>query len=212
MLWIIGAAALCLFVCLPLYAYYKKSSNMILGLSFKVLGTLCAAVLVLVAALKLDSRCWVLLAGMLLHTAADVALEINFPVGTGLFMAGHLAYIAFFTQLWPVSFLHLICFVILAVFLILLIYQWRKSAGKQLPLFIFYGVVLCAMVACAIAGGISSHTTSGILAALGGASFLISDTLLLRGILFPSPRRMHYYILFTYYGAQLLFGAACLLL
>ena len=212
MVWIIGVAALSLLVCLPFYDYYKKSSKLALALAFKVMGTLCAAALVFVAALKLDPRCWVLLAGMLLHTVGDVVLEIHFPIGVGLFLAGHVVYIAFFTTVFPVSVLHLVCFAVLAAALGLILWQWRKAVGKQMPLFILYGLTLCAMGACAIAGGVSAHTASGILIALGGASFLISDAVLLRNLLFPSPRWFHLLIMVTYYGAQLLFGAACLLL
>ena len=212
MVWIIGVAALSLLVCLPFYEYYKGTPKLALALAFKVIGTLCAASLVLVAALKLDPRCWVLLIGMLLHTAGDVLLEIRFPIGLGLFLAGHIVYIAFFTNLFPVSVLHLVCFAVLAAVLGFLLWQWRKAVGKQMPLFIFYGLTLCAMSACAIAGGVSAHTSSGILIALGGASFLVSDAVYLRRLLFPSPRWLHPLIMLTYFGAQLLFGAACLLL
>ena len=211
MAWIIGAAALSLFVCLPLFQYYKKNMQLPLACAFKVLGTLCAAMLVLVAAIKLDPRCWVFFVGMMFHLAADAVLEFRFQIGAGLFLAGHIAYIAYFTQLWPVSSLHFVCFAILLVLAAVLLYQWRKPIGKQMPLFILYAVVLTAMASCAIAGGISSYTKSGILAALGAAFFLVSDAFLLRRILFPSPRAMNWFVMVTYYSAQLLFGAACLL-
>ena len=166
----------------------------------------------LVAAIKLDPRCWIFLVGMLFHTAADIVLEFHFQIGAGLFLAGHIAYIVFFTRLWPVGFPHLICFAILMAFIAILLYQWRKPVGKQMPLFILYAVVLSAMCACAVAGGFSAHTTSGILMALGGALFLVSDVILFRKILFPSPRSMEWFVMITYYAAQLLFGAACMLL
>ena len=76
----------------------------------------------------------------------------------------------------------------------------------------FGGAVLCAMSASALAGGLASYTTHGILIAAGGMLFFLSDIFLARRMLFPSPRIIHWVIMILYYGAQLLFGAACMLM
>ena len=57
--------------------YYKRALRDKLANSFKVLGTLCAAGMALTAAIRLDPRCWVLFAGMMLHAVADGILEYN---------------------------------------------------------------------------------------------------------------------------------------
>ena len=42
--------------------------------------------------------------------------------------------------------------------------------------------------------------------------FYVSDALILRRTLFPAPKSLEWPIMILYYGAQLLFGASCLLL
>ncbi len=212
MLWSICASVLCLGVCMPLFMYYKKSLNPVLSCSFKALGTACALMLVLVSAIRLDHRCWILVAGMSFHLAADILLEFSFPIGMAFFMAGHIGYIAFLTQLFPVSVPHVICFILLLFFLLMLLRQWKKMGEKKASLFFVYGIILCAMSACAIAGGISSYTLPGFLMAGGGAFFLFSDTFWARRLLFRTPRFVDWLIIATYYIAQLLFGAGCMLL
>ena len=53
-------------------------------------------------------------------------------------------------------------------------------------------------------------STQGIMIAIGGAFFFLSDTLILGRLLFSSDRSVDWAILILYYGAQLLFGASCL--
>ena len=212
MLWSLCASVLCLGVCMPLFMYYKKSLNPVLSCSFKALGTACALMLVLVSAIRLDQRCWILVAGMSFHLAADILLEFSFPIGIALFMAGHLGYIAFLTQLYPISVAHLVCFILLLLFLFMLLRQWKKQGEKKASLFTVYGIILCAMGACAIAGGVSSYSLPGYLMAAAGGFFLFSDTFWARRLLFRTPRYVDWLIISTYYIAQLLFGTACILL
>ena len=212
MLWIICSSILCLAVCLPLFLHYKMAMQLPLACAFKALGTACAVMLVLVAAIKLDQRCWICFAGMVLHLIGDIFLEISFFIGAGLFMAGHIAYIAFFMNLYSFSPPHIFCFIFLLAFGGFLLYQWRKQAGRKISFFAVYGAVLCAMSASALAGGLASYTTPGILIAAGGMLFFLSDIFLARRMLFPSPRIIHWVIMILYYGAQLLFGAACMLM
>lgn len=197
---------------MPLFMYYKKSLNPVLSCSFKALGTACALMLVLVSAIRLDQRCWILVAGMSFHLAADILLEFSFPIGIALFMAGHLGYIAFLTQLYPISVAHLVCFILLLLFLFMLLRQWKKQGEKKASLFTVYGIILCAMGACAIAGGVSSYSLPGYLMAAAGGFFLFSDTFWARRLLFRTPRYVDWLIISTYYIAQLLFGTACILL
>ena len=212
MLWIIGASALCLGCCLPLFVIYKRSLQLPLACAFKALGTLCALILALVAAIRLDPGCYIVVIALALHLLGDIALEYHFLLGMGFFMAGHIAYISFFLRLWPVSVLHVVLLLAFLAITAYILYQWRKPAGKQMPLFSVYAAVLCVMCACALGGGFSSYTLPGILIGIGTAMFYVSDALILRRTLFPAPKSLEWPIMILYYGAQLLFGASCLLL
>ena len=210
MIWMAAVSALCLFVCLPFFLYYRKNLHDKLATCFKVLGTLCAASLAMTAAIRLDGHYWICFAALMLHAAADAFLEYNLYIGAGFFLAGHLCYICFFTVLAPVSGLHLIAVLVLLACTAFLFRRWRKQIGKQFPLFAVYGAVLSVMCACAIAC-FPAAGLQGQLIAAGGALFFISDAILLARLLFSASRSVDWAIMITYYGAQLLFGASCLL-
>ena len=207
-----GAALLSLGVCLPLFMYYKRSLQPVMGAMFKSLGTACALVIALVAALRIDPRCFVCVAALALHMTADYALEFSFPAGVGLFLAGHVFYIAYFCRVFSLTASHALCLLGFLFILALFLYRCRKAAGKQLPLFIFYGIVLCLLTACAVGGGIFSHTTGGMLAAVGASLFFFSDALLLYRILYPVHPLISWIIMITYYLGQIFMASSCLFL
>ena len=206
------SALLCLGVCLPMFMTYKHSLRPVMAAVFKSLGTLCALIIALVAALRLDPRCFICMAALALHMFADYALEFSFTAGFGLFIAGHVCYIAYFCQVYPLTSGHLLCLLGFLAILCVLLFRWKKAAGKQLPLFAFYGVILCLLTASAVGGGIFSHTLSGILAAVGAALFYISDALLCQKILFPVHSSVSWIVMITYYLAQLFLASSCLYL
>ena len=212
MLWIAGICALCMLICLPFFQHYKHHAMRYkLAAAFKTCGTLCAAVLALIAALRLDPRYWICFGALVLHAVTDYILEFNLWFGAGFFLAGHIVYIAFFTALFPPSFVHLICAVcLLALMAYMFFFRWRNQIGKMLPLFAVYGCSLCLMCACAV-GCLTGHTLQGQLIAVGGALFFLSDTMLCGRILFTAGRSVDWIIMITYYAAQLLFGLSCLL-
>lgn len=210
MLWMYAVSALCLFVCLPFFLYYKKNLHDKLATAFKVLGTLCAASLALIAAIRLDQHCWICFAALFLHAVADFSLEYNLYLGAGIFLAGHICYICYFTKICPVSAPHLIAALVLVGIVVFLFWRWHKQIGKRMPLFAVYGSVLAIMCACAIAS-LSGHTVRGQMIAAGGALFFISDAMLLARLLFSASRSVDWAIMITYYCAQLLFGASCLI-
>jgi len=210
MIWIAGVCAVVLFICMPLYMHYKPL-RLHLACAFKSTGTFCAFILALIAAIKLDPRCFICAGALLLYAVADYLLEFNFLFGAGFFLAGHICNIAFFINLAKISVLHLVCFLLMGALLFLVFYRWRKQIGKQMPMFIIYGVSLLFMCVSAL-GCFSLNNLSGILIACGGALFYLSDFLLLRRMLFPTDSSISWGIMTTYYGALLLFGSACLLL
>ena len=150
-MWVYAVCALALFVCLPFFLYYKRRLRYRLAALYKTLGTLCAACLALTASLRLDPRCWICFAALILHAAADYLLEFNLFLGAGFFLAGHICYIGFFSFLFPVSAVHLISAVCFLSVTAVLLWRWRSSAGKRLPLFGVYGVILSITCACAVA-------------------------------------------------------------
>ena len=208
MLLMIGAPVLCLLICLPLYMYYKKS-HLRLAVLYKSTGTLCALIPALVAAVRLDPRCYICVAALVIYAVADYLLEYNIYIGAGFFIAGHVCYIAFFLQLFPVSAIHLVCLVCLFAVLAFVLYRNRKEIGKQMLPFSVYGGVLCVMTACAV-GCMASFTLQGIFIAAGGALFFISDSILLHRALYPAGKSVSWVIMITYYAAQLLIGISCL--
>ena len=210
MLWMYAVCALALLVCLPCFMHYKGKLRYRLAASYKALGTLCAASLALIAAIRLDDHCWICFAGLLLHAAADFVLEFHLYFGAGLFLAGHICYIGFFAALFPVSGTHLILFLGLAAISAFLLWRWRGNLGKQLPVYALYAVILSVMCAFAIAG-LTAHTLQGILTAVAGALFYLSNALMLGRQLFTAGTAVNWIIMITYYAAQLLFGISCLL-
>ncbi len=210
MLWMYAVCALSMFVCLPFFLYYKRSLHLKLAAAFKSLGTLCAAALALIAALRLDPQFWICFAALCLHAAADWSLEFSMLLGAGFFIAGHICYIGFFTHLCPVSGIHLIAALFLLGITAFLFWRWRKLIGKNIPMFAVYAAVLCLACACAIAC-FTLNTLQGQLIAFGGALFYISDVMILARLLFSATHAVDWAIMITYYGAQLLFGLSCLL-
>ena len=90
---------------------YKQGAKYRLAALYKSAGTLCAMIPALVAALKLDPRCYICAAALCIYAAADYLLEFSTYLGAGFFIAGHVCYIAFFLQLFPVTAVHLVCLI-----------------------------------------------------------------------------------------------------
>ena len=211
MLWTAGLCVLCMLICLPFFQHYKHHAMRYkLAAAYKACGTLCSAILALTAALRLDPHCWICFTALMLHAAADYILEFNLWIGAGFFLAGHICYIAFFTALFPITSVHMICALcLLAIMAYLFFFRWREQIGKRLPLFAVYGVALCLMCACAV-GSITGHTLQGQLIMIGGALFFLSDAMLCGRLLFTAGRSVDWAIMIAYYAAQLLFGISCL--
>ena len=211
MIWIAGLCVVCFGSCLPLFLFYKKSLRLHLAAAYKSLGTLCAFLPALIAAIRLDPACWICAAALLLYAVADYFLEFQFMLGAGFFLAGHVCSVAFFLRQAPVSAVHLVCLLLLGATSVYVFYRWRKPVSKQMPLFAVYVASLVLMCVCAI-GCFPAHGVAGILIAAGGALFYISDFFLFRRLLFPTDRIVNWIIMITYYAALMLFGTSCLYL
>ncbi len=209
MIWLIGICCICLGVCMPMYIHYKRAMHLVLASSYKVAGTLCAFSAALIASIRLDPRCWVCAAAILIYASADFVLEFNFMLGAGLFLAGHICILSFFLNLVPISMIHLVCMLVLSGFCLLVFWHLRKPIGRKMPLFLVYGLSLSAMCASAL-GCFTASSAAGILIACGGALFCISDLIILRKLYFPPNRINDWIVMLTYYSAVLLFGIACI--
>ncbi len=212
MIWILsaGCALICFGVCLPLFFHYKPL-KLPLAAAFKSLGTLCALVPALIAALRLDPQYWLFVVAIFLHAVADYLLEYWFEFGMGAFLLGHLCYIFAFLKLFPLSIAHLVLVVCFLAYLIWVFVRHKSLIGKHLLPFAVYGGVLGLMAACGIAGGATSYSLKGVFILAGSALFFFSDHLIFQGILYPDRKRMNTLIMVTYYLAQLLLGFSCML-
>lgn len=213
---IIGCSVLCLGVCLPMYRSNFKEHK-VFATVFKSLGTLCAMTLALIAAIRLEPRAYICAGAILICSISDFILNFNFTLGMIAFIVGHLGLIAWFLIMNPaaasvISTLHIICFIGFCLISFFIIFNWRKMIGKKnLPSFSIYAVMLSAMSACAVAGGSGMHSVAGILCAVGGGMFYISDVMVLRTTFAKCNEAFHTILMIIYYSAQLLFGASCLL-
>jgi len=210
--WILpGCCALiCLGVCLPLFFRYKPL-RLPLAVAFKSLGTLCALVPALVAALRLDSVYWIFVAATVFRALSDALLEFSFGHGLGVCLLSHLCYTLAFLKLFPLTVTHLILLVGMLALVAWLLYHHRARVGKSILPCAVFGIMLSLMAACGIAGGTAVYGWQGILMALGAAMTFFSDGLLFHGIIFPQSPRHNVLILFTCYLAQLLICGACLM-
>lgn len=209
-MWILaGCTVISLAVCLPLFLHYKPI-RLPLAVSFKALGTLCALVPALIAALRLDTIYWFFAAAIFIHTIADVLLEYWFEAGLGAFLLGHILYLSAFLKLFPLSAAHLILLVCFLAGLGYVFFRHRSLLGKHLVPFSVYALALCLMASCGIAGGTTVFSRKGLMIAFGSALFLFSDCMILRRLLWPSRGKADFLILLTYYLSQLLLGGSCL--
>lgn len=207
---ILLAALLALGTCLPLFMHYKVR-NHALSLVFKALGTACALALALLAAVHGGESRWLCVAALALCVAADVLLEANFLLGMGLFIGGHLCYTAWFLNRAPLGLAQLAAFAALMLFAGTLLMRWSPlMQGRTVP-FAVYAVILCLMGACGITC-LTEGSSSGFLAALGAALFVISDAMVCKEVLMPVSRTFDWSAMAVYYAAQLCLGASCLLI
>lgn len=186
-----------------LYQWKKHTPQEVLSLIFKGAATLCCAGLAVYGAcMNPNAARWLLAAGLLVCTVADVLLRLRFLAGMACFAAGHVCYcIAFFLFALP-TLPSLIVFAAIEAAALSLIPWAQKKAGQQslLP-FIAYGTVLSSMLAFAVA--------QQPLLLSGAVLFVISDWMLGYQIATKNNSRSYDYIcLGCYYLAQFLIAAS----
>lgn len=176
------------------------------SLLFVLLGAVCAA-------RTGGAYAALLVAGLVFGAAGDVLLQLMdcrprekekfFRAGLGAFLLGHLFYIVAFGMLGGASLWAVLGAAALFALLFCLQFPLRLDLGAQkLPVYL-YAAVISLMAAFAV--GATGAGGRGVLAALGGLLFVVSDAIL--ALIFFSPlkkKRLPAWNLITYYAAQIL--------
>ncbi len=208
--WMILAAIVALGLCLPMFMHTKEAHRTLQSLWWKGLGTTCSLILAFVGAMLWGGNRWLAVAALALCVIADVMLGLKFYVGMGLFLGGHLCYIAWFLCRQKIGWVQVIAFLALAILGTLLIVHLRPILkGRLLPYSVYAGVL---MVMCACGIGCITGGTAGILTAFGAVLFVISDVMVCRETLQSVSRAFDWSAMGIYYAAQLCLGAAALCL
>lgn len=168
--------------------------------------SIAAACFVALGALRADGSGYaqLVVAGLALGAAGDVALVFPgkraFLAGLGLFLLGHLAYVAAFAELAPArDWLQPIAAVPLACGAGALVWLWPRLDGKMRGPVVCYVAVISAMVVGALAVG-----TSIIIAAAG--LFFASDLAVARHRFVRASFVNKAWGLPAYFAGQLLFA------
>ncbi len=145
---------------------------------------------------------WVMI-GIMLCATADVILELHFQGGMLAFGLGHICFIAAFVSDGGIGPVHFAAWALLSL---AAVFYVRKAAEKstegKMP-FMIYGLVIAAMLTASL--------TRGSLAVTGAALFVLSDSILLWGLLRPKPGYFDAAIMLSYWGAQFLLGVSALM-
>ena len=188
------------------YSPRKDKRQRHIALAMKGTATLFATALALYGTILSPSVGNILLtAGLLICTAADVALGIRLLWGVAVFALGHVFYCVSFVLQSPPTWLNLGIFVLLfGISLIFLFPKMKRGAGnKPIWPFIAYGAVLFFMLCLAIG-------QSPVLLA-GALLFVISDCMLSCRIFMNNKNVVFDYVcLGCYYLAQYLIALSIL--
>jgi len=141
-----------------------------------------------------------LLAALLLGWCGDLALlsdaDPAFLVGMASFAAGHVCYLVLFRRTARVRDARLVGAYVTALVALVVLLWPGLPAGLRLPV-AGYSLLLTAMAYGA--------TRLGPVAALGGALFMLSDTLIATGVAdWPQLPKAAFWIMLTYIAAQFL--------
>ncbi len=146
--------------------------------------------------------------GLLLCLAGDVVLGIHFVTGGGLFLLGHVCYVAGLLGRQNLHPGHGILFLCIFTLLILFLWLYRKHIPDQLMFLAvcIYAAALSALMAAAMPLPFTEGSRQAYCAALGALLFVISDMTLCDNMLNNRPVFNQKISLGIYYTAQFLLG------
>ena len=211
MVWIVIACmALSIGVCLPLYRRYKIT-KLGLSLTYKALGTACALIPAISGAVPLGEAAWFCVAALVLCILGDIFLELQFFLGVGFFMLGHICYIMWFFSCISLPRTLSAVLPVLVVTAAGIAYGFRKEIGKKRMLpFVTYMLFLSVMASFAICYGLITLRADGLLSLAGGVFFVVSDFFVLYQTLRPTQKWFGYVTMVLYYAGQLLIASGCM--
>lgn len=154
---------------------------------------------------------WIL-AGLLICLAGDVVLGIHFVTGGGLFLLGHVCYVAGLLGRQTLRPEHIILFAGIWGVLIVFLLLYRKHMPNRLMFLAvcLYAAALSALLAAAVPLPFTQGSHQAYCAAIGAILFVISDMTLCDNMLNNRPLRNQYISLGIYYTAQFLLGISTL--
>lgn len=206
---IIAAATLLLSWCLIMpvrFARMKDGNDTPGTMVLKGLPTAVAAGLALWAALQPGTAAYAgwMAAGLILCLLGDMVLCFCFPAGGGLFLCGHICYVAGLTTLQGLTGWHGLVFGLALVLLEGALYLCRrKMPDPLLAVGVYvYAAALAALLAMALPLPFSGPDHYRLLAAVGAVLFVLSDATLCDNLLNQRPLPNQYVSLGIYYTAQ----------
>ena len=151
-------------------------------------------------------------AGLLLCLAGDVVLGIHFVTGGGLFLLGHVCYVAGLLGRQTPGGIHLAVFLLVFALLIGFLLCFRKKLADPLMFLAvcLYAAALSALLAAALPLPFRGGGQQAYLAAFGAILFVLSDLTLCDNMLNARPLPNQYVSLGIYYTAQFLLGISAL--
>ncbi|AEC02546.1 lysoplasmalogenase [Parasphaerochaeta coccoides] len=159
---------------------------------------------------------WIIIAALVLCAIGDVFLmlpekkadkPVLFPLGMLAFMSGHLCYFSWyvmytrsagFTGAWATG-----IFAFLAGIAVIVIILKKLNAGKFLPLFVLYTVIIMLNVAGAIGTWGTGSISGTVLCTVGAFLFVFSDAMIAFDVL-GKPMGGPDVVMITYTIAQLM--------
>lgn len=157
---------------------------------------------------------YAMLAGLILGFFADIALQLDFYTGTGLFALGHIAYISAFCALLPVrkkDFLVVTALCVPSLGLILYLPCLDYGGSLMLAIVIVYALVICMMLGKALSNLLRSPSSMMKWIAFGSFLFFFSDLMLLFAFYSDVGRIANILCLNTYYPGQAILAASIFL-
>ena len=183
---------------------YRKTS-----LALKALPTALAAAFAAAGCFGAEARDLyglLVFAGLCVCTLADIALDVRFEVGGALFFTGHAVYVAALGQYREPSWWCLTVFVLALAGLWRFALRYRRYFPRPhlLAGVLIYVVALAALLAFSLPLPLLAPSPRSTLAALGAATFVVSDMTLCHNLLLKRSTPYHFVSLGIYYMAQLL--------
>ncbi len=146
-----------------------------------------------------------MVAGLLLSAGGDIALEFDglFILGMGFFAAAHVCYVTFFARFWKTDTRRqwTVAGVYGVVWVVLVVFLWPGLGTLQIPV-TAYSLLLTATAVTSV--------SSGARTGVGGAFFLVSDSLIAFGLADVEIPMRGELVMLTYIAAQYLLASGSL--